>query len=153
MAKTEQSAGPSVAGMIKLPDSYAVDGVSIGPVYIQDSAIVSIVKKNVLEIDGVSRLAGSNFLDSIGELVGSRKILDRSIAVQHKANGPVSINISIVAYFGVRIPALVKEINEKVSAAITGMLGISVKPVTVDVRDLEERPDDNDNKNDATDEQ
>lgn len=130
------------------------EGNPVGSIQIAPSAIASIIRQVVLDIDGVARFAGTSFLDNIAELVGSRKLLDRSISIHVKENEFVA-EISIVVYFGVRIPLLVKEIQTLVAESMDRMTGLKLKSINVLVKSMEERPhaDSEDNDSDKVTEQ
>ncbi len=51
-----------------------------------------------------------------------------------------AFTVALNPYFGYKFPALIKEIQEKVSGAILAMTGIAVSSVNVDIRGIEERP-------------
>ena len=67
---------------------------------------------------------------------------DRSIQIDHKDQS-IAITIAVNPYFGYKFPALIREIQEKVSGAVLEMTGIAVSSVNVDLRGIEERPAEN----------
>lgn len=125
------------SGSIMLSGGYEVESKAIGTISIQESALSTIVKRTASEIEGISRLAGSSLIDSLAELVGSRKIQDRAITVTYTEQSSVSIRIAIVVFFGVKIPEIVETIRTRVSDAIEKMTGLKVSSVIVDIRDME----------------
>ena len=119
--------------------AYEVNGKPIGSIRVLDGAISTIVKRTVLGIKGVARLSGSSLIDEFADLVRSKRMQDRSIQIEHK-DGNLAITVAVNPYFGYKFPALIKEIQEKVSAAVLEMTGIAVSSVNVDIRGIEERP-------------
>lgn len=138
MSNTHQTR-PAADPVSTVPGAYEVNGTAVGSIRILDGAISTIVKRTVLGIEGVARLSGSSLIDEFADLVRSKRMQDRSIQIEHK-NQDIVISVAVNPYFGYKFPALIKEIQEKVSAAVLEMTGIAVSSVNVDIRGIEERP-------------
>ena len=138
MSNTQQNESVS-----SVPGAYEVNGAAVGTIRILDGAISTIVKRTVLGIEGVARLSGSSLIDDFADLVRSKRMQDRSIQIDHKDQS-VSISIAVNPYFGYKFPALIAEIQRKVTDAVLDMTGIKVASVTVDIKGIEERPAEND---------
>jgi len=138
MSNTQQAESVST-----VPGAYEVNGAAVGTIRILDGAISTIVKRTVLGIEGVARLSGSSLIDDFADLVRSKRMQDRSIQIDHKDQA-VSILIAVNPYFGYKFPALIAEIQRKVTDAVLDMTGIKVASVTVDIKGIEERPAEND---------
>ena len=138
MSNTQQAESVST-----VPGAYEVNGAAVGTIRILDGAISTIVKRTVLGIEGVARLSGSSLIDDFADLVRSKRMQDRSIQIDHKDQA-VSISIAVNPYFGYKFPALIAEIQRKVTDAVLDMTGIKVASVTVDIKGIEERPVEND---------
>ena len=138
MSNTQQTHAASES-VSTVPGAYEVNGAAVGTIRILDGALSTIVKRTVLGIEGVARLSGSSLIDEFADLVRSKRMQDRSIQIEHK-NQDIVISVAVNPYFGYKFPALIKEIQEKVSAAVLEMTGIAVSSVTVDIRGIEERP-------------
>ena len=67
---------------------------------------------------------------------------DRSIQIEHKDDS-IAITVAVNPYFGYKFPALIAEIQKKVSGAVFDMTGIKVASVSVDIKGIEERPAEN----------
>ena len=67
----------------------------IGEVKIHENVISSLARRATLEVDGVSRLAGSLLVDNIAEIVGSRRMQDRAITVQMGEDNRVALEIKL----------------------------------------------------------
>ena len=122
--------------------SLEVNGVAVGTIRILDGAISTIVKRTVLGIEGVARLSGSSLIDDFADLVRSKRMQDRSIQIEHKDDS-IAITVAVNPYFGYKFPALIAEIQKKVSGAVFDMTGIKVASVSVDIKGIEERPAEN----------
>ena len=110
---------------------------SVGVIRVHESVIASIVRKITLETDGVVRLAGNSLVDNLAEIVGSRKIQDRSISVEMGATS-VSIEIGVIIKYGVPIPPVAEAIKNSVAAEILKLTGMKAGKINIIVMDLEE---------------
>ena len=135
MSNTQQPESVST-----VPGAYEVNGAAVGTIRILDGAISTIVKRTVLGIEGVARLSGSSLIDDFADLVRSRRMQDRSIQIDHKEQS-VAVTVAVNPYFGYKFPALIAEIQRKVSEAVHDMTGIAVSSVNVDIKGIEERPE------------
>ena len=147
MSNTHQ-ARPAADPVSTVPGAYEVNGTAVGSIRILDGAISTIVKRTVLGIEGVARLSGSSLIDEFADLVRSKRMQDRSIQIEHK-DQDIAITVAVNPYFGYKFPALIKEIQEKVSGAVLEMTGITVASVNVDIRGIEERPAENEPAQDS----
>lgn len=110
---------------------------SVGVIRVHESVIASIVRKITLETDGVVRLAGNSLVDNLAEIVGSKKIQDRSITVEMGASS-VSIEIGVIIKYGVPIPPVAEAIKNSVASEILKLTGMKVGKINIIVMDLEE---------------
>ena len=147
MSNTQQ-ARAAVESVSTVPGAYEVDGVPVGSIRILDGAITTIVKRTVLGIEGVARLSGSSLIDDFADLVRSKRMQDRSIQIEHKDQS-VAITVAVNPYFGYKFPALIAEIQKRVSEAIFDMTGIKVASVSVDIKGIEDRPAENEAEQDT----
>ena len=143
MSNTQQAESVST-----VPGAYEVKGAAVGTIRILDGALSTIVKRTVLGIDGVARLSGSSLIDDFADLVRSKRIQDRSIQIEHKDQS-VAITVAINPFFGYKFPALIAEIQKKVSEAVFAMTGINVASVSVDIKGIEDRPAENEAEQDT----
>ena len=136
MSNTQQAESVST-----VPGAYEVNGAAVGTIRILDGTVSTIVKRTVLGIEGVARLSGSSLIDDFADLVRSKRMQDRSIQIEHKDQA-IAITVAVNPYFGYKFPALIAEIQRKVSAAVLDMTGIKVASVSVDIKGIEEPPAD-----------
>ncbi len=127
-------------GFSQMPGLVTGDGVLAGYVKIYEGAVASIVKHAVGTVEGVTRLSGSSFVDNLAEIVGSRKIKDRSIQIQI-AEDTVSVEVSVNVAYGVHLPTVCAEVQHSVSDEIRRLTGLKVGKVNVVVREMEELQD------------
>jgi uncharacterized alkaline shock family protein YloU len=109
-----------------------------GELKIHENVISSLVRRATLAQEGVSRLSGNNFVDTIGEIVGSRRIQDRAIMVKFSDDNRIELEIKVVIKFGYVVPAVAAAIQKSVITEVENMTGMTVTAVNVTVQDVED---------------
>ena len=109
----------------------------IGDVKIHENVISSLARRATLGIEGVSRLAGSLLVDNIAEIVGSRRMQERSITVAMDENNRVSLEIKINILVGYRLPDVASAVQKAVISEIEAATGMTVTKVNVLVQEIE----------------
>ena len=100
--------------------------------------IASLVRRVTLAQDGVSRLSGNNFVDTIGEIVGSRRIQDRAIIVKLCDDNRIELEVKVVVKFGYIVPEVAAAIQKGVITEVENITGMTVVAVNVTVQDVED---------------
>ena len=121
--------------------SVAERGTQYGQIKIHEGAIATIVRKAACAVPGVTRITGNSFVDNIAEIVGSKKIQDRSIQIAMN-NASVAVELSINIQYGVQLPAVAAAVQDAVSKEINAITGLNVTKVNVIVREMEDAADD-----------
>ena len=83
------------------------------------------------EIEGVHGMS-SSFASGIAELLGSKKSVSRGVKVEIRDN-TVTIDMHIVVKYGVRIPDVAWNLQEKVKDEVETMTGLEVLQVNVHI--------------------
>lgn len=122
----------------------------LGDVKIHENVVSSIVRKAVLKHEGVSRLSGNNFVDTIGEIVGSRRIQDRAIIVKFLEDGSLDLEVKIVVKYGFNLPDVASETQKNIIEEVEKITGINVFKVNVTIQDVEEEYFDDEDSDDVT---
>ncbi len=125
-------------------------GNELGMIKIHENVIVSIVKAATVSIDGVSRLAGSSLVDNIADLVGSKRIAERSITVE--LNGAnVSVEVKVNIAYQAHIPTVAAAVQNKIVEAVEASTGMTVENVNIVIQevDFEAPTDDDENENEV----
>lgn len=112
-------------------------GSELGVVKIHENVISSLVRKAALSVDGVSRLSGSSFVDNIAEIVGSRKIHDRSISISIDVD-KIDVEIKINIKFGFKVPDLAAAVQSAVIRQVEDVTGMTVVGVNVIIQEIED---------------
>lgn len=119
-------------------------GNDLGLVKIHENVIASLVRKATCTVEGVTRLAGSTFVDNLAEIVGSRRISDRSINIAIDEDA-VEIEVKVNVCYGVQIPEVAAAIQRAVIVKVEETTGMTVRQVNVIIQEIEEEnPDAND---------
>lgn len=105
-----------------------------GDIQIDDQVICEYVADAVLEFEGVSRLSGS-YIDNFQELLG-RDTSTSGIKVNREDNN-VSVWIHIIVYYGVNIPQLSYDIQNKIKEVIEKYVGFNVVEVNIDIEGID----------------
>ena len=87
-----------------------------------------------------SKISGSSFVDNIAEMVGSKKMHDRSIIVD-MGESSVSVEVSINLLYGVQLPKVAAAVQEAVAKEITKLTGLKVARINIIVREIEDPAD------------
>ena len=119
----------------------AEHGNQYGQIKIHEGAIATIVRKAACSVPGVTRITGNSFVDNIAEIVGSKKIQDRSIQIAMN-NSSVAVELSINIHYGVQLPAVAAAVQDAVSREIKAITGLNVTKVNVIVREMEDASED-----------
>ena len=109
---------------------------------IADDVVAIIAGKAVSEVNGVFGMAGG-FAGGITEVLSGKKNLTKEIKVDVSDN-QVKIDVNIIVEYGVRIPDVAFEIQNRVKKAVETMTGLKVLNVNVHVQGVnttEEKPE------------
>ena len=111
-------------------------------VKIADDVIAIIAGIAVSDISGVAEMAGG-FAGGITEVLSGKKNLAKGIKVE-AGDKETKIDVNIIVEYGIRIPDVAFEIQNKVKKAVEQMTGLNVTEVNVHVQgvntDTKEEP-------------
>ena len=118
---------------------------------IADDVIAVIAGVAVSEVPGVAGMAGG-FAGGISEVFSGKKNLAKGIKVE-AGEKETRIDVNIIVEYGVRIPDVAFEIQNRVKKAVESMTGLKVLDVNVHVQgvntdsnNIEEMKSDDSNK-------
>ena len=103
------------------------DGIKIA-----DDVVSVIAGKAVTEVSGVFDMAGG-FAGGITEVLSGKKNLSKGIKVDINEK-EVKIDVNIIVEYGVRIPDVAFEIQNRVKKAVETMTGLKVLEINVHVQ-------------------
>ncbi|GAK12802.1 Asp23/Gls24 family envelope stress response protein [Geomicrobium sp. JCM 19039] len=102
----------------------------LGRVEISPEVIEVIAGLAAAEIEGVSALRG-NFANDVAERFG-KKNHGKGVKVELGENG-VTIEVSVVAYYGVSVPEIGMQVQKNIQQALETMTAISLDGIHVHV--------------------
>lgn len=108
-----------------------VENVAEG-IKISSDVIAVIAGVAVSEVPGVYGMAGG-FAGGITEVLKGKKNLTKGIKVEATEN-KTKIDVNIIVEYGVRIPDVAFEIQNRIKTAIENMTGLKVEEVNVHVQ-------------------
>jgi len=120
----------------------SLENSDMGEVKIHENVISSLARRATLEVEGVSRLAGNLLVDNIAEIVGSRRMQDRAIAVVLEENNRVAIEVKINIIIGYRLPDVAEKVQRSIINQIESATGMTVTRVNVLIQQVEEEIED-----------
>lgn len=104
-----------------------------GSIKIADEAVASIVSLEVAQIKGVAAMSGSMAVELTEKL--GKKTLSKGVKVELDGQN-VLVALNIFVEYGVKIPKLALEIQNRVRDTIQTMTGLKVKEVNIYVQGI-----------------
>ena len=111
---------------------------------IADDVVAVIAGVAVSEVSGVAEMAGG-FAGGITEVLSGKKNLAKGIKVE-VGDKDTKIDVNIIVEYGVRIPDIAFEIQNRVKKAVESMTGLEVLEVNEHVQGVN-LPEENNNEN------
>ena len=105
---------------------------------IADDVVAIIAGIAVSEVSGVYEMAGG-FAGGITEVLSGKKNLAKGIKVE-VGEKDTKIDVNIIVEYGVRIPDVAFEIQNRVKKAVETMTGLTVVEVNVHVQGVNTEP-------------
>ena len=105
---------------------------------IADDVVAIIAGIAVSEVSGVYEMAGG-FAGGITEVLSGKKNLAKGIKVE-VGEKDTKIDVNIIVEYGVRIPDVAFEIQNRVKKAVETMTGLNVVEVNVHVQGVNTEP-------------
>lgn len=99
---------------------------------IADDVIAVIAGAAASEVPGVASMSGG-FAGGISEVFSGKKNLAKGIKVE-AGEKETKIDVSIIVEYGIRIPDVAFEIQNRVKKAVEGMTGLKVVEVNVHIQ-------------------
>ena len=99
---------------------------------ISDDVVTTIAGIAISDINGVAEMAGG-IAGGISEVLSGKKNLSKGIKAEIDGNN-VKIDVNIIVNYGVRIPDVAFDIQNKVKNNVENMTGLRVEEVNVHVQ-------------------
>lgn len=101
---------------------------------ISNDVVSSIAGVAVSEVEGVASMAGG-IAGGISEVFSGKKNLSKGIKVEIE-NKEAKIDVNIIVEYGIRIPDVAFEIQNRVKKAVETMTGLKVSAVNIHVQGI-----------------
>lgn len=105
-----------------------------GKIRISEDIIMTIARNAVSEVEGIAGISGG-FPGSMTR-VFNRNATAKSGVLLEKEGDHLLLNLSLEVVYGIPIPSLVEEAQQKVKAAVETMTDISVHQVNIFVHNI-----------------
>ena len=99
---------------------------------ISDEVVTTIAGIAIADIDGVAEMAGG-IAGGLSEVLSGKKNLSKGIKAEIEGNN-VKIDVNIIVNYGVSIPDVAFDIQNKVKNNVENMTGLRVEEVNVHVQ-------------------
>ncbi len=111
-----------------------VPGAEYGKIRINNSVVAVIAHETAKKVPGVVELQGS-LTDGIAGMIG-KKTKDRGIRIEKESEELLTIDLTVIIEFGVKIPDICVQLQSAVKEAVEGMTGQQVYAVNVAVQGI-----------------
>ncbi len=106
----------------------------IGQVQIADEVLAVIAGLAATEVEGVAKMSG-NITNEIVSMLGMKKL---SKGVKIAIDGEqVEVTLSLILDYGVNIPKISEEVQDRVKSAIETMTGLTVSEVNIRIAGIQ----------------
>jgi len=129
----KEQAGNAVADTRELSVAEATDS-GYGRISINNNVIAVIAHETAKKVPGVVELQGS-LADDLAGIIGKRS-KDKGIRVEKESEELLTIDLTVVLEFGVRIPDICVQLQSAVKDAVEEMTGQQVYAVNVVVQGI-----------------
>lgn len=111
-----------------------VEEETIGNIKISVDVVAKIASISATEIDGVACMR-TNFVNEVVQKLGAKKSGTQGVKVEI-AEDMANIDLYLVVDYGVKIPELAWNVQEKVKESVEAMTGLSVTAVNIHIEGI-----------------
>ncbi|MGN0466688.1 MAG: Asp23/Gls24 family envelope stress response protein [Lachnospiraceae bacterium] len=109
---------------------YKIEEGQFGQVQIADEVVAIIAALAATEVEGVEKMSG-NITNGIVSKLGMKN-LSKGVKVQ-VAEGKVLVDLTLELKYGVNLPKVCRNVQERVKSAIETMTGLTVEEINVKI--------------------
>ena len=132
----------------EIKDSDLIETTGNDGIEISSDVVSTIAGKAVSEVEGVTGMAGG-FAGGISEVLSGKKNLSKGIKVDINEK-EAKIDVNIIVEYGIRIPDVAFEIQNRVKKTVETMTGLNVTNVNVHVQGVSMTEDKKENSEENT---
>ena len=133
---TKKSKGKKAPEKSSPPSNIVKNSNKFGTIKINENVIIDVIKKATCSVEGVTKLSGGKFVDSIASIMGSQRTSDHGISIDIK-NDTVSVDVKVNVLYGENIPEIAADVQNTIFSAVKQIIGLNVVKVNVMVQGIE----------------
>ena len=99
---------------------------------VSEEVISTIAEKTVMSVPGVFDIAGG-IIDGITNILGSKKTRGIKVDISEKS---ISLDIYLIVEYGVKIPDIAWDIQDKVKKTLEEIVGMPVTAVNIHIQGI-----------------
>ena len=99
---------------------------------ISDEVISTIVEKTVMSIPGIYDINGG-IIDGITNMLGTKRMKGIKVEITDKS---ISIDVYLIVEYGVKIPDIAWDVQDKVKKVVEEMTGMVVTAVNIHIQGI-----------------
>jgi len=107
-----------------------------GVIKIYENVIIEVIRKAACSVNGVTKLAGGTFVDSIANLIGSHRTSDNGISINIDGN-VLTTEVKVNMLYGEHIPEVAARVQNTISDEVKRIAGLNVARVDVIIQEIE----------------
>ena len=107
----------------------------LGSITIEDKVVANIACNSAMETYGIVGMAAKNTKDGIYELLGLEN-MTRGVAVVSEDTETISIELSVIMEYGIRIAVVAENVIEKIKYNVESLTGLTVSAVHLVVQGI-----------------
>lgn len=106
----------------------------LGSIRIHQDVIASIASTAAIQTEGVAAI-GTTLTAKLYSLIGKKN--GPGISVEIDKNGEISIEVPVIAKYGIYIPDLAGRVQDNISSALEKMTDSVIKDINVNIQGIE----------------
>ena len=99
---------------------------------VSEEVISTIVEKTVMSVPGVYDIPGG-IIDGITNILGSKKTRGIKVEINDKT---ITLDVYVIVEYGVKIPDIAWDIQDKVKKTLEEIVGMAVKAVNIHIQGI-----------------
>ncbi len=99
---------------------------------VSEEVISTIVEKTVMSVPGVYDIPGG-IIDGITNILGSKKTRGIKVEINDKT---ITLDVYVIVEYGVKIPDIAWDIQDKVKKTLEEIVGMTVKAVNIHIQGI-----------------
>ena len=107
-----------------------------GTIRMNENVIFDVIKKATCSVEGITKLSGGTFIDSIANMIGNHRVSDRAITFCITKN-TLTAEVKVNVLYGEHIPKIATDVQNTISKEIKRITGLNVIKVDVIIQDIE----------------